>query len=182
MKKLFDSIKNNDYYKAGLKDAWPYITGAVMLSVFQIVTLATTGNPWGVSGVLANWGAWIFEAVGGSVDKWYYFSSEGAQAVLDRGFLKDPATMRNLGIISGALFSSLIASGFKIKKIKTGKQVVAAILGGLFMGYGARIAFGCNIGALYSGIATMSLSGWVFGIFIFLGAIVGSKLLVKYFM
>ncbi len=182
MKKFFDSIKNNDYYKAGLKEAWPYITGAVMLSVFQIVTLATTGNPWGVSGVLANWGAWIFEAVGGSVDKWYYFSSEGAQAVLDRGFLQDPGTMRNLGIITGALFSSLIASGFKIKKIKTGKQVVAAILGGLFMGYGARIAFGCNIGALYSGIATMSVSGWVFGIFIFLGAIVGSKLLVKYFM
>lgn len=182
MKKFFDSIKDNDYYKAGLKEAWPYITGAVMLSVFQIVTLATTGNPWGVSGVLANWGAWIFEAVGGSVDKWYYFSSEGAQAVLDRGFLKDPGTMRNLGIISGALFSSLIASGFKIKKIKTGRQVAAAILGGLFMGYGARIAFGCNIGALYSGIATMSVSGWVFGIFIFLGAIVGSKLLVKYFM
>lgn len=50
------------------------------------------------------------------------------------------------------------------------------------MGYGARIGFGCNIGALYSGITAFSLSGWVFGIFIFLGAIVGSKLLVKYFM
>ena len=182
MKKFFDSIKNNDYYKAGLKDAWPYITGAVMLSVFQIVTLATTGNPWGVSGVLANWGAWIYQAVGGSVDKWYYFSSEGARAVLDQGFLKDPGTMRNLGIITGALFSTLIASGFKIKKIKTGRQVAAAILGGLLMGYGARIAYGCNIGALYSGIASFSVSGWVFGIFIFLGAIVGSKLLVKYFM
>ena len=118
-----------------------------MLSVFQIVTLATTGNPWGVSGVLANWGAWIFEFLGGSVDKWYYFSSEGAQAVLERGFLKDPGTMRNLGIIAGALFSTLIASGFKFKKIKNGKQVLAAILGGLLMGYGARIGFGCNIGA-----------------------------------
>ncbi len=180
--KLTDKIKNNDYYKIWLKDAWPYITGAVLLSVFQIVTLAVTGNPWGVSGVLANWGAWLYQLVGGSVDKWYYFSSEGAQNVLSNNFIKDPGTMRNLGIIFGALFATLIASGFKFKKIKTGKQVVAAILGGLLMGYGARIAYGCNIGALYSGITVFSLSGWVFGIFIFLGAIVGSKLLVKYFM
>jgi uncharacterized membrane protein YedE/YeeE len=50
------------------------------------------------------------------------------------------------------------------------------------MGYGARIAFGCNIGALFSGIASLSLSGWVFAAFMFVGAIIGSKLLVKYFM
>ena len=131
---------------------------------------------------LANWGAWLYQLVGGSVDKWYYFSSEGAQNVLANNFIKDPGTMRNLGIIFGALFATLIASGFKFKKIKTGKQIVAAILGGLLMGYGARIGYGCNIGALYSGITAFSLSGWVFGIFIFLGAIVGSKLLVKYFM
>lgn len=180
--KLSDKIKKNDYYKLWFKDAWPYITGAVLLSVFQIVTLAVSGNPWGVSGVLANWGAWLYELVGGSVDKWYYFSSEGAQATLQNGFLKDPGTIRNVGIITGALFSAFIASGFKFKKIKSKKQVAAAILGGLLMGYGARIGFGCNIGALFSGISSLSVSGWVYGIFLFLGAIVGSKLLVKYFM
>ena len=175
-------IKDNKYYKEWIKDAWPYLTGAILLSVFQIVTLATTGNPWGVSGVLANWGAWMYEALGGSVDKWYYFSSEGAQRTLEGGFLNHGGSIRNLGIIAGALLAVLLASGFKLKKIKSVKQVVAAILGGLLMGYGARIGFGCNIGALYSGIASFSLSGWVFGIFIFLGAILGSKLLVKFFM
>ncbi len=182
MKKFVEWLKENDYYKAWFKDAWPYVTGAVLLSVFQIVTFATTGSPWGVSGVFANWGAWIIEAFGGSVDKWYYFASEGAQATLDRGFLRDPGTMRNIGLIVGALFAALIASGFKIKKIKSGKQVAAAVLGGLMMGYGARLAFGCNIGAFYSGISSLSLSGWVFGVFLFAGAIVGSKLLVKWFM
>ena len=116
------------------------------------------------------------------MDKWYYFSTDSAQIVMDRGFLRDPGTIRNLGIIAGALFSVLIASAFKIKKIKNGKQVAAAVLGGLFMGYGARIGFGCNIGAFYSGISSLSLSGWVFGAFLFVGAIIGSKLLVKYFM
>lgn len=164
------------------KNALPYVTGAILLSVFQIVTFATTGNPWGVSGVFANWGAWAFEAVGGSVDKWFYFSSPGAQSTLDAGFLSHAGTWRNIGIIFGALFATLMASGFKIKKIKSYKQVIAAVLGGLMMGYGARIAAGCNIGALFSGIASLSLSGWVFAIFMFFGAVVGSKLLVKYFM
>ncbi len=181
-KKISEKIAKNEYYKLWLKDAWPYITGAVLLSVFQIVTMAVTGNPWGVSAVFANWGAWLFEAVGGSVDKWFYFSSNAAQSVLDNGFFNNPGTYRNLGIIVGALLSTLIASGFKIKKIKSGKQIVAAILGGTLMGYGARIAFGCNIGALYSGISVLSLSGWVFGIFLFVGAVIGSKMLVKYFM
>lgn len=175
-------IKNNEFYKKWFKSAWTYVVGAVLLSLFQIVTLATTGEPWGVSGVFANWGAWLYRAVGGNVDKWHYFSSKGAQATLNSGFFNDPASIRNLAIIFGALLATLLASQFKIKKIKSKKQLVAASLGGLLMGYGARIGFGCNIGAFYSGIASLSLSGWVFGVFLFLGAIVGSKLLVKFFM
>jgi hypothetical protein len=175
-------IKNNEFYKKWFKNAWTYVVGAVLLSLFQIVTLATTGEPWGVTGTFANWGAWLYRAVGGNVDKWYYFSSNGAQGTLNAGFLNDPSSIRNLGLIFGALLATLLASQFKIKKIKSKKQLVAAILGGLMMGYGARIGFGCNIGALYSGIASLSLSGWVFGVFLFLGAIVGSKLLVKFFM
>lgn len=175
-------LKNNKFYQNWFKNAWTYVTGAVLLSIFQIVTLATSDNPWGVSGPFANWGAWLYQLVGGNVDKWYYFSSAGAQSVLKNGFLNDPGSIRNLGIIFGALLATLLASQFKIKKIKSLKQVIAAIIGGLFMGYGARIAFGCNIGALFSGIASLSLSGWVFAVFLFLGAMAGSKLLVKYFM
>jgi hypothetical protein len=175
-------LKDNVFFKRWFKTPYTYVIGAILLSIFQIVTFGITGNPWGVSGVLANWGAWMFEAVGGSVDKWYYFSSEGAQRTLEAGFMNHGPTMRNLGIIFGALFASLMASQFKIKKIKSKKQVVAAILGGLMMGYGARIAGGCNIGALFSGISSLSLSGWVFAFFMFFGAVTGSKLLVKYFM
>ncbi|MEL7564139.1 MAG: YeeE/YedE thiosulfate transporter family protein [Dehalobacterium sp.] len=175
-------IKNTKFFKIWIKNAWPYVTGAILLSIFQVVTLCTTGNPWGVSGTMANWGAWLFQAVGGSVEKWYYFSSPGARATLQGGFFNDPGSIRNLGIIVGALFATLAASQFKIKKIKSPRQIIAASLGGLLMGYGARLGFGCNIGAFYSGIASLSVSGWVFAIFLFLGAMIGSKLLVKYFM
>jgi len=182
VKLFFNQVKDNQFYKMWFKNPLTYVTGAVLLAVMQIVTLATTGNPWGVSGVFANWGAWVLRAFGGSVDKWYYFGSQGAQNTLANGFFNHAGTIRNLGIIAGALMATFMASQFKIKKIKSKKQIVAACLGGLMMGYGAIIAYGCNIGALFSGIASLSLSGWVFAIGMFFGAIVGSKLLIKYFM
>ncbi|MCG8499596.1 MAG: YeeE/YedE family protein [Firmicutes bacterium] len=175
-------LKSNKFYQQWFKNAWTYVTGAILLSLFQIVTLVVTGKPWGVSSTLTNWGAWLYSAVGGQVDSWYYFSSERAQITLDAGFFNDAGSMRNLGIIFGALLATLLASQFKFKKIKSMKQVIAAILGGLLMGYGARVGLGCNIGALYSSIASLSVSGWVFAIFLFLGALVGSKLLTKFFM
>lgn len=176
------NLLESKFYKTWIKNAWTYLTGAILLSLFQIVTLASTNDAWGVTGPFANWGAWMYQAIGGSVEKWYYFSSESAQQTLANGFLNDPGSIRNLGIIFGALLATLLASQFKIKKIKSARQVIAAILGGLLMGYGARISFGCNIGAFFSGISSLSLSGWVFALFLFLGAMVGSKLLTKYFM
>lgn len=156
--------------------------GAVLLAVLQIALLASSGNPWGIVGTFTNWGAWIFEAFGGSVDKWFYFSSTGAQNTISGGFLNDTGSMLITGIIFGALLATLLASQFKFKKIKSGKQITAAILGGLLMGYGARIAFGCNIGAFFSGISSLSLSGWVFGLFLLVGSFFGSKLLARFFM
>src|SRR5207247_442772 len=41
------------------------------------------------------------------------------------------------------------------------RRVAAAVLGGLLLGYGSRIAYGCNIGALFGGIASTSLHGWL---------------------
>ena len=160
MKNFWDKISKNTYYKKIFKNPFTYVTGAVLLSLFQIAIFAVTGSPWGVSGVFANWGAWIYELLGGSVDKWHYFSSSGAQATLDNGILNHGGSWLNFGIIAG----------------------VAATLGGLLMGYGARLAGGCNIGALFSSIASLSLSGWFFAIFLFVGAFIGSKLLAKFFM
>lgn len=111
-------IKNNKYYKLWFKDPMTYVMGAVLLSVFQIITFAVTGNPWGVTGPFANWGAWVFELFGGNVDSWSYFSTKSAQATLKAGFLNDPGSIRNLGVIVGALFSTLMASQFKFKKSK----------------------------------------------------------------
>lgn len=175
-------IKNNPYYKKLLKDPWTYVTGAVILGLLNIGMFAATGKAWGVTTPLSYWGAWVYKLLGGHPENWYYFQQKSHAAALSGGFLNDMHSVSNIGIIVGAFLATLLASQFKIKKIKSMKQVVAAILGGLLMGYGARISFGCNIGALFSGVASMSLHGWMYWIFIFIGAWIGSKLLVKYFM
>jgi len=41
------------------------------------------------------------------------------------------------------------------------RSLFAALIGGVLMGYGSRIAFGCNVGAFFSGVASTSLHGWL---------------------
>ena len=58
----------------------------------------------------------------------------------------------------------------------TGRQWLAAVVAGLVLGYSARLAFGCNIGAFFSGISTGSLHGWVWFAAAFAGSLAGVKL------
>jgi hypothetical protein len=54
-------------------------------------------------------------------------------------------------------------------------------LGGLTMGFGTRLAQGCNVGALFTPISNFSLSGWVFLIFMIIGGIISNKFSEKVF-
>ena len=47
---------------------------------------------------------------------------------------------------------------------------------GLVLGYSARLAFGCNVGAYFSGIASGSLHGWVWFACAFAGSMLGVRL------
>jgi uncharacterized membrane protein YedE/YeeE len=73
----------------------------------------------------------------------------------------DVTSVMNFGIILGALLASLLAGRFAPAWRVPARSVAAAVIGGLLLGYGARIAFGCNIGAYFSGIASGSLHGWM---------------------
>ncbi|AFA49017.1 putative membrane protein [Acetobacterium woodii DSM 1030] len=173
-------MKNSKKFEDYFKDAWPYVVGAVLLSIMQIITLIITRQPWGITSAFAYWGLRLVELLG-----WSPYSGiriENTQFFYTQWFLDDPVTVRNTAIILGATLAALLASQFRIKKIKSKKQVLVAAIGGLLMGYGSSIASGCNIGAFYSGIASMSLSGWIFGVFLFIGAIIGGKILIRFFM
>ena len=50
------------------------------------------------------------------------------------------------------------------------------MIGGVLLGYGARVAYGCNIGAYFSGIASGSLHGWLWLPSAFAGNVLGTYL------
>ena len=45
------------------------------------------------------------------------------------------------------------------------------------MGYGAGIGIGCTIGAFFSAIPSLALSGWVFGLALLIGAGIGTQII-----
>ncbi|OLN33223.1 protein of unknown function DUF395, YeeE/YedE [Desulfosporosinus metallidurans] len=98
------------------------------------------------------------------------------------GLMTSSGTYLNLGLLLGAFWATLVASQARFRPIRNKKFFFSALIGGMLMGYGARIAYGCNVGALLNGIASSSLTGWIFAIAVFLGTWIGSKLLVKYLL
>ncbi|MDR3494977.1 MAG: YeeE/YedE thiosulfate transporter family protein [Ancalomicrobiaceae bacterium] len=182
---LLALLKRQSAFQSVFVQPWSYITGGVLLAVVASALLQSTGSVWGVTTALTYWGAWAWGLVGGDPHSWAYFHEVSHGLAFNKpglNILNHAGSVVDLGLIFGALASALLASQFKIKAIKSGRQATAAILGGLLMGFGARLSFGCNIGALFSGLPSMSLHGWVFMLFIFIGAIIGSKLLVTLFI
>ncbi|MBK5241983.1 MAG: YeeE/YedE family protein [Clostridium sp.] len=166
------------YHKFFIK-RWSLYTGAVLLTVMFEVIILTTGSSWGVTSAFVNWGAWIYGSLGIiDVSKWASFSSQ--MDTINGGFMNDPDSMRNLGIIIGAVISPLLAGHFSFKKKFKLKDAAFYAMGGLLMGFGARFALGCNIGAFYSAIANFSLSGWVFMLALVLGGVIGVNLIKKF--
>jgi len=82
----------------------------------------------------------------------------------------------NIGIMLGALTAAGLAGRFAPTLRIPIRSLMAAIIGGLLMGYGARLGFGCNIGAFFSGAASFSLHAWIWIIFAFAGTCIGVKL------
>ena len=161
---------------------WSFYTGGALLSILFITMVASTGKNWGVTTEFAYWGGRMLKFMGmeSYVNSIGFFQSEKVVNIMNHGVLDNAASVRNIGIIFGTIIASLLAGGLTITKDMNLRKIVAYILGGLFMGYGARLASGCNIGAFYSALSQMSLSGIVFGGFLILGGIVGLKLSDKF--
>ena len=153
---------------------WSPSAGVLALSLVGALTLVTLGRPWGITTGLTLWGAQIAHAIGVPVADWSYWK-HGMTAV-EASVFASGASVMNLGLIFGAMFSATLAGRFAPEAGLSTRDVVTATAGGLLMGYGARLAFGCNIGALLGGIASGSLHGWAWFASGFLGSIVGVRL------
>lgn len=156
-----------------LRGSWPLWVGALVLAVLNAAVLATSGAPWGVTGAFALWGGQAVEAAGiADPSQWAFFDG---RSPLETSVLGDNTSVTNFGIMLGALVAAAIGGTWSLRRGIPLRTAAAAVLGGILMGYGARLAYGCNIGAYFGGIASLSLHGWLWGVLALGGTWAGLK-------
>jgi len=79
-----------------------------------------------------------------------------------------------LGVFLGGLLGALSARRFRFQiergpKIAELDRLVFALLGGVLVGFGSRLAQGCTSGQALSGGAVLALGSWLFTLSFFLG-------------
>ncbi|NRG16331.1 YeeE/YedE family protein [Rhizobiales bacterium] len=157
-----------------LSGPWSLAAGAVAIAFVSIATLIVLGRPWGITSGFALWGAKIGHALGVPVADWPYW--RGQAAAIEGTVFRDATSVMNFGIIIGAMVAASLAGKFAPVWSLSRRDVVTAVIGGLLMGYGARLAYGCNIGAYLGGVVSGSLHGWLWLVFGFAGSVVGTRL------
>jgi hypothetical protein len=153
-----------------------WIWGAIGLAALASANLLVAGQPWGVVYGFGLWAAKLSVASGlfDPSSNTFWAQAEHAQR-LQETVLLDITSITNIGILAGALWvrkNDRLSPPMKL----SAKQWLIALFAGFIMGYASRLAFGCNVGAMLSGISTGSVHGWVWLLMAFCGSILGVKL------
>lgn len=159
-----------------LHGPWPLIGAGLLLAGLNVATLVTAGHPWSVTFGFGLWGAKVAQAVGVPVETWAFWTWPGPAKALGSSVLADITSVMNFGIMLGAALAAGVAGKFAPKVHVPFASFLAAAIGGVLMGYGARLSFGCNVGALFSGIASGSVHGWLWFASAFVGSLGGVAL------
>jgi uncharacterized membrane protein YedE/YeeE len=160
----------------GEKASKRLIVGTVAIAILCIAVFIMIGHPWGITFGFTLWGAKLFQAIGVPVAEWTFWQWAGPQRALAHSILSDTSSLLNIGFLLGAAVAAALAGGLRRNAWPNRRQAFAAVVGGLLMGVGARLAFGCNIGAFLAGTASGSLHGWVWFALALSGSWVGVRL------
>lgn len=152
--------------------------GAILaLAGLAILHLVVAGQPWGVVYGLGLWVAKVVVAVGGDLSGSAFWSAPGNQGQVAASVLTDVTSLTDFGLIGGAALMAWWRAGLASPVgVLPARAWAAVIIAGLVLGYSSRLAFGCNIGAFFSGIGTGSAHGWVWFVAAFAGSWVGVRL------
>ena len=147
--------------------------GALTFGGLMIAAIVMNGKGWGVTTSFSNMMGWVT----GEDSMIKHIGAKHGVAAHYVTIMEDSGTWRNLGLLVGSLAYMLMSYKAKfisdwhgVKNKQTWIGFGLAALAGFFLGFGARLADGCNAGQWATGMTTFSLSGWVFGIFMTGGA------------
>jgi hypothetical protein len=161
---------------AGFMPPRNYIVGGLIIGLLCIAVFVAGGHPWSVTFGFTIWGAKIFSALGFDFSYSAFWQWPGPKHALESSVLSDTSSLTDFGMLFGAMAAAAAAKPFAVSAWPPFRSLAAALIGGLLMGWGARVGFGCNIGAFVSGVASGSLHGWVWFAAALPGCLIGIRL------
>jgi uncharacterized protein len=146
---------------------WPLLWGAIGLGLAALLILVLSGRPWALISAYALWGSKLVALTGEDVTFWGHWAAN--PTILEKSIFADTASVVDLGAFAGALLAAGLTGRFAFRGGLPLSGLAVALIGGIIMGFGARLSVGCNIGAFFSGIISGSMHGWVWGVFALAG-------------
>jgi uncharacterized membrane protein YedE/YeeE len=154
-----------DHYDRAFGQPWPVIPSALVIAALGVFLFAFD-RPWTASDGLRNWGDWFLQLLGVSI-----------QADLLPPHLYSGSVL-NVGLLVGSAATALLSGEFAVRRASLSEMIKGAG-GGVLMGAGAMLAFGCNIGGFFSALSALSASGAGMMAGLGLGGFIGARLLIR---
>ena len=161
---------------ASYRPSRSYVIGGIVIGLLCVAVFAAGGHPWSVTFGYTVWGAKIAGALGYDFSHAAFWQWPGPKHALSESVLSDTSSLTDFGMVFGAMAAAAATKPFAAGTWPPAKSLLAAALGGLLMGWGARLGFGCNIGAFVGGVASGSLHGWVWFAAALPGCLIGIRL------
>ncbi len=153
-----------------------YVIGGIAIGLLCVVVFAAGGHPWSVTFGYTVWGAKAATALGFDLSHAAFWQWPGPKRALSESVLSDTSSLTDFGMLFGAMAAAAASKPFAAGAWPPAKSLLAAGIGGLLMGWGARLGFGCNIGAFVGGVASGSLHGWVWFFAALPGCLLGIRM------
>jgi uncharacterized membrane protein YedE/YeeE len=173
------SKKNKEYQKMEQKKYMnPYLGGA-LLGLVLIAAFWVSGRGLGASGASKSViVAGVKTIAPAHAEKTAFYKD---YLETHPNPLKEWLVFQMMGVIVGGFISGAIAGRLKFKvekspKITSRTRLIFAVLGGILFGFGSQLGRGCTSGSALTGMAVLSLSG-----FLSMAAIFGTAFALAYF-
>jgi uncharacterized protein len=162
----------------------PYI-GGVLLGLVLLVANFISGRGLGASGAIKSTVITAVKTVAPAHTENAKFYKEYFKGDEEGGGHENPMkswlVFQMLGVLVGGFVSGAVAGRLKLKvehspRITSKRRLIFALIGGVFFGFGSQLGRGCTSGSALSGMAVLSVGG-----FITMAAIFGTAFALAYF-
>ncbi|MBI9058845.1 MAG: YeeE/YedE family protein [Labilibaculum sp.] len=148
----------------------PYI-GGVLLGLVLLAANFVSGRGLGASGAIKSAVVTTVNTVMPSHAENSAFYSEYNESHPGNP-MKSWLVFEMIGVLVGGFLSGAFAKRLKFKvehspKITSKRRIMFAILGGILFGFGSQLGRGCTSGSALSGMAVLSVGGFITMAFIF---------------